>query len=57
MKYEAYQHENGKIIVKNYFPKLGLFIDRDSPFVKNYLGVIDANNREEAILKFENNLK
>jgi len=51
-KYEAYIHTNGSVQVKRMIPELGLEIDRSSPFVSEYLGVIDAENYEEAMQKF-----
>lgn len=48
MKYDAYIHDNGTIQVKKFHPAFGSFIDQSSPFVRRYLGIIEAESFEEA---------
>lgn len=48
--WEAYIHSNGKLQVKNFLGKSG--IETGSPFVQHYLGTVEADGRNMAIVKF-----
>ena len=54
MKFEAYKHVNGNIIIKRYFPEIGLKIDQSSPNIEKYLGVIESDNYTNAVNEFNN---
>ncbi len=50
--YSAYVHTNGNLQVKM-MPFGEDLIDRSSPFVEKHLGVVEAENYDEAIIEFE----
>lgn len=54
--YDGYLHENGTVQVKR-MPFHESLIDTTSPFVKKYLGEVEAESWEEAREKLEERLK
>lgn len=55
--YEGYIHTNGTLQVKRMIPKMGLMIDRSSPFVRQYLGTVAAVDYGDAKKKLEEKQK
>jgi hypothetical protein len=57
MKWDAYIHTNGQLIIKILWGDEST-IERDSPFVTRYISPVEAETREEAerllILKAKN---
>ena len=56
-KYEAYIHSNGTLMVKELFFWVDTTVDQDSPFVKKYLGTVDAESRNKAKLYFQQKIR
>lgn len=51
-KWWGYIHENGSLHVKRYFDEEDLKDAEASPFVERVLQPIEAENREQALKKF-----